>query len=278
MVIARTLRQLDRFRARARGPVGFVPTMGDLHEGHLSLLRRCRRENGAAVLSVFVNPIQFDRRDDFQKYHRDEKRDFALARREGVDCVWAPSAEEMYPAGFQTEARVRELSKPLCGTRRPGHFDGVATVVLKLFNQVRPDRAYFGMKDYQQFRIIERMVRDLDLRVKIVPCPIVREADGLAMSSRNRRLDSDERRRAARIRFALQSAGEMLESRQRSSKGELSRKFRDALAPERGDRVEYFEAVDPQTLQPRQPLKRPVLLAAAVWIGGTRLIDNLLLP
>ena len=251
--------------------LGFVPTMGDLHEGHLSLIRRSKRENRRTAVSIFVNPAQFNDEKDFLRYHRDRKRDLALLKKEKVDRVYTPSVKEMYPDGFQTWIEPGDLARGLCGRRRPGHFRGVATVVAKLFNIVRPTRAYFGMKDYQQLKIVERMVRDLDIPVKVVPCPTVREKDGLAMSSRNRRLSPFERARAARLPKALKRVKAAILSGKTTGPAQ----FKAML---KGDRVEYLEIVDPETLSPKKPLKAPFLIAAAVWVGGTRLIDNILVP
>jgi pantoate--beta-alanine ligase len=276
MKIVRTVRDLRRWVERSRGKsVGFVPTMGDLHEGHLSLLRRSRRENRLTVLSLFVNPKQFDRREDYERYHRGEKADLRKARAAGADLAFLPSEKELYPEGFQSWVTVEELQKPLCGAFRPGHFRGVATVVLKLLNLVQPRRAYFGTKDYQQYRLIGRMVKDLDLPVEIAGCPIVREPDGLAMSSRNRRLSPSERVRAADLYSALEEAAALLRSRRAPSPKEMARAFRSRLRLAKGDRVEYFECVDPESLSAPKALRPPLVLAAAVWIGGTRLIDNL---
>ncbi len=281
MTVARSAAALARYRQKlGRKSVGFVPTMGDLHEGHLSLVRRSKRENAATILSIFVNPTQFNNKEDFRIYRRPEASDLAKARAAGVDCVFMPDAEEMYPDGFQTEVNVGSnaggLARGLCGAFRPGHFAGVATVVLKLFNLVRPDRAYFGLKDYQQFKIVERMVRDLDLPVKMVGCPTVREKDGLALSSRNSRLSPAERVRAARIYAALQSTGLMIKSHPSSAKA-LRARFRQEFAADKEDTIEYLELVHPDTLEPLQTARRPSLLAAAVYVGKTRLIDNLLI-
>ncbi len=275
MVIVRSVAALRSYRNKiGRKRVGFVPTMGDLHEGHLSLLRRSANENDVTLLSIFVNPIQFDRKDDFQKYRRNEAGDLAKARAEKVDCVFLPSAKEMYPDGYQTEVQVTRLSQGLCGAFRPGHFTGVATVVLKLFNLVGPHRAYFGTKDYQQFRLVDRMAADLGLPVQIVGCPIVREPDGLAMSSRNSRMSPLERLRAARIYSALQSTALMIKSKPVCKKPAAQSHFAKALEPDRGDKIEYIEMVHPESLEPLKLARKPLVLAAAVYIGKTRLIDN----
>lgn len=278
MILARSISALTAFRNKlGRKSVGFVPTMGDLHEGHLSLIRRSNAENDATILSIFVNPIQFNSKEDFRKYRRPEAEDLAKARAASVDCLFMPTAGEMYSGGFQTEVSVKSLSQGLCGAHRPGHFAGVATVVLKLLNLVRPDRAYFGLKDYQQFKLVERMAADLALPVRIVGCPIVREADGLAMSSRNARLSPEQRRRAARIYRALQSTALMLKSKPSSANAALRARFKSELAPDREDTIEYLELVHPDSLEPLKTARRPFLLAAAVFIGKTRLIDNILI-
>ncbi|MEJ5296040.1 MAG: pantoate--beta-alanine ligase, partial [Fimbriimonadales bacterium] len=193
---------------RAGEAVHFVPTMGYFHEGHLSLMRRAKADGGRVIVSLFVNPLQFGPQEDFERYPRDFERDRAMAESVGVDAMFVPEASEMYPPDFQTQVRVQRLSQPLCGRSRPGHFEGVATVVLKLFHIVTPDRAYFGEKDYQQLRIIQQLVRDLNLTVEIVPCPIVREPDGLAMSSRNVYLTPEERAAATVLYRSLQWAQE----------------------------------------------------------------------
>jgi pantoate--beta-alanine ligase len=225
---------------------GFVPTMGAFHEGHLSLIRAARAENDLVVVSLFVNPAQFGQPEDLSRYPRDEGRDAALAEEEGVDYLFAPAPEEIYPPGFQTWVEVEALSKPLEGAFRPGHFRGVATVCLKLFNIVRPGRAYFGQKDAQQVAVIKRMVRDLDLELEICVVPTVREEDGLALSSRNVHLSPEERKAALALPRALQAHDRSLLN---------------------GLEVDYFEEAD---FEPR-------VLAAAVRVGKTRLIDNVVL-
>ena len=243
----RTVRTRDELRA-ALGDArpGLVPTMGAFHEGHLSLFRAARAENDVVVVSLFVNPAQFGQSEDLARYPRDEARDSALAAEEGVDFLFTPAADDMYPPGFQTWVDVEELSRPLEGAFRPGHFRGVATVCLKLFNIVRPARAYFGQKDAQQAAVIKRMVRDLDLDLEIRVQPTVREEDGLALSSRNVYLSPEERRTALALPRALQARDRSLLD---------------------GIEVEYFEEAD---FEPR-------VLAAAVRVGTTRLIDNVVL-
>jgi len=258
-----------------RHPLGFVPTMGDLHEGHLSLIRRSKKENKLTAVSIFVNPSQFNNKEDFKKYFRNEKADLKALKKEGVDLVFLPKAEELYPEGFQTWVQVENLSQGLCGNFRPGHFKGVATVVLKLFQLVQPNVAYFGLKDYQQFKIIERMVDDLNLSVRLVPCPTVREADGLALSSRNRRLSSEERQRAAHINLALRSLSSMIKSGRVRGKSVLENRFLVELKLTSGDKLEYLEFLHPKMLTPLKLIQSPALIVCSVWIGGTRLIDNI---
>ncbi len=256
--------------------VALVPTMGALHEGHLSLVALARRHADRVVASVFVNPVQFDRADDFSRYPRDLERDGALLAGAGADVLFAPNVDEIYPPGSQTYVTVDQLSQPLCGAHRPGHFRGVATVVLKLLTVVQPDVAVFGEKDYQQLALVRRMVRDLFLDVDVVGAPIAREADGLAMSSRNRHLDAAERRAARCLSAALDAA----EASVAAGEGRVAAVLDAAsvvLAHEPLARVEYASLVDPETLAPAASLDEPAVLALAVWIGSTRLIDNRLL-
>ncbi len=267
------------WRAR-KTSIGFVPTLGALHEGHLELIRRSRRENRRTVVSVFVNPAQFGPREDFKKYPRPFARDAALCRRAGVDALFAPASRDLYSSDDDTRVSVDRLSRPLCGGFRPGHFRGVATVVAKLFNIVQPDRAYFGEKDFQQFRVVSRLVRDLHFPVRIVPVPTVREPSGLARSSRNRFLTAKERTAAPVLARALRSAAQVLNSRRRRSRSpglaaEARRAARKILSGVPGLRVQYLEVADPRTLRPWR--SGPALVAAAVFLGRTRLIDNVLL-
>lgn len=274
MKTVRTVRALQTLSAgwRARGEtIGFVPTLGALHEGHRSLVRRARRENKRVVVSIFVNPTQFGPKEDFKRYPRPFRRDLALCRAAGVDAVFAPSAAGFYPPGFQTWVTVEELSRPLCGPFRPGHFRGVATVVLKLLNAAQAHRAYFGEKDFQQLRVVERLVRDLDVPVRVVPCPTVRERDGLALSSRNRYLTPAERRAAPLLRLALRTAAQVLRSRRNAPAAE--RAARAALARGGLRRIQYVSVVDPRTLRPWGG-RGPARIAAAIYVGRTRLIDN----
>ncbi|MGQ9778496.1 MAG: pantoate--beta-alanine ligase [Bacillota bacterium] len=263
--------------ARRRGEsIGFVPTMGYLHEGHLALVRRARAENGFVVVSIFVNPTQFGPHEDFARYPRDLPRDLELCHGAGVDLVFAPEAAEMYPPGFQTYVEVEELSRGLCGASRPGHFRGVATVVTKLFNIVGPDRAYFGEKDAQQLRVIKRLVADLNFPLEIVAVPTVREPDGLAMSSRNTYLSPQERQAALVLYRALSLAADLFTRGERRV-GEILARMRELIAAEPLARIDYVAIVDDETLAPLEEIDRPVLVALAVFIGQTRLIDNIVL-
>jgi pantoate--beta-alanine ligase len=254
--------------------VGLVPTMGYLHEGHLSLVRECRKRAAATVVSIFVNPAQFGPREDFLKYPRDYGRDAALLEKEGVDVLFFPPAEEVYPPGYQTFVEVHGLQERLCGAARPGHFRGVATVVLKMFNIVRPDMAFFGWKDAQQVIILRKMVTDLNLDVGIVACPLVREPDGLAMSSRNTYLSPEERRAALVLSRSLSEAEELIAAGERDAE-RLAGAVRSRLAAEPLARVDYVEITDMTELRPLRRLEGDVLIALAAHIGSTRLIDNL---
>jgi len=260
---------------RAGASIGFVPTMGALHEGHLSLIRRCRANNDLAVVSIFVNPTQFGPGEDFKQYPRNVERDKELLRAEAVDVLFCPTPETMYPPSFSTRVEEKLLSKPLCGISRPGHFRGVATVVLKLFNLVQPTRAYFGWKDAQQARVIQRMVRDLAVPVEIVVLPIVREPDGLAMSSRNAYLDTQQRREAVTLYESLNWARKMIDNGERSAQN-IIRGIRERIEASTSARIDYIAVVDLETLREVQAVQGTVLIALAVFFGKTRLIDNVL--
>jgi pantoate--beta-alanine ligase len=253
--------------------IGFVPTMGYLHEGHLALVRRARELSDRVVVSIFVNPIQFAPGEDYQRYPRDLERDKALLEKEGVDVLFSPKVEEMYPPGFQTYVEVKELSSGLCGRYRAGHFVGVATVVLKLFNIVQPDIAVFGEKDYQQLKVIQRMVQDLNLDVKIIPHPTVREEDGLAMSSRNTYLSPEERKSAIALYKALNLAEELINQGERRV-ATLKEKLKEFIESYPYTKVQYIEFVHPETLKEVERVDEPTLLALAVFVGKARLIDN----
>jgi pantoate--beta-alanine ligase len=262
---------------RAEGEkIAFVPTMGFLHDGHLSLIRSAREAGDVLIVSIFVNPAQFGPAEDLDAYPRDLDRDLELCRGEGVDAVFAPPAGEIYPEGFSTWVEETELSRPLCGAARPGHFRGVATVVLKLFNIVSPDLAFFGLKDYQQYRVISKVVRDLDLPVEVVGRPTVREADGLALSSRNKNLSPRERAQAVCLRRALLRARELVAGGEIAA-GAVRREMEGIIGKEPDARIDYLEFADPETLKPRETLRPGDLAAGAVFINRVRLIDNLLL-
>ena len=257
--------------------LGFVPTMGALHEGHLSLVRAAKASCEAVAASIFVNPTQFGPNEDLAKYPRSFERDRELLEKEGVELLFAPSVEEMYPAGAVTWVAVEGLSSKLDGRSRPGHFRGVTTVVAKLFHIVEPDAAFFGQKDAAQVAIVRRMVRDLNFPVEIVACPIVREPDGLAMSSRNAYLDPQQRKQALVLRRALMRVEKSWEAGEREA-GKLLAVGRDELAAEKSVRLDYLEAVDPDTLDSIEGAAHGALVAVAAFVGTTRLIDNVLLP
>lgn len=256
--------------------IAFVPTMGFLHEGHASLLKEGRRRGDILVLSLFVNPIQFGQNEDLDRYPRDLERDRTVAAECGVDILFAPEAAEMYPAGFQTSISVSELSRPLCGARRPGHFDGVATVVAKLFNIVMPDLALFGRKDHQQLALIRRMVNDLSIPVTIIGMPIIREEDGLAMSSRNAYLSAGERRAALALSRAIGAVRAAYAGGERSIEP-LRQTALSIIGGEPLLRIDYLEFRNEGTLQPAAQATDDTLLALAVFAGTTRLIDNTVL-
>ena len=269
------MRAASRAARLAGKPLGLVPTMGALHEGHLSLVRTARAGCDIVAASIFVNPRQFGPNEDLAKYPRSFERDCQMLEREGVEFVFAPSVEEMYPAGAVTWVTVEGLSEKLDGKSRPGHFRGVTTVVSKLFHVVEPDRAFFGQKDAAQVANIRRMVRDLDLPVEIVVCPIVREADGLAMSSRNAYLSAEERKSALVLSRSLQRVRQLIEAGEKDAI-RLGATGRKEISGESGVRLDYFEIVDPDTLDPVRDISRGALVAVAAYVGNTRLIDNIL--
>ncbi|MBW4841397.1 MAG: pantoate--beta-alanine ligase [Paenibacillaceae bacterium] len=287
----RTLREQlkeTRFTAATKGKqikIALVPTMGFLHEGHASLLRKARAENDLVVLSIFVNPIQFGPNEDFERYPRDPEKDLALAEREGVDFVFLPSVEEMYPQPTRTGIKVADLTDVLCGASRPGHFDGVTTVVGKLLHIVQPDRAYFGQKDAQQVAVIAQMVLDLNFDVEIVPCPIVREADGLALSSRNVYLSAEERQAALVLSRSLLAAQAKADTVANVTAGEVLAELRDSIGAEPLAVIDYVEIAEFPGLAPVaggdridvSERRSDVLIAVAVKFGNTRLIDNVIL-
>ncbi|MBM3151864.1 MAG: pantoate--beta-alanine ligase [Chloroflexi bacterium] len=271
-----TLQELRQAREALPAPVGFVPTMGYLHEGHISLARRARQECAGVVASIFVNPAQFGPNEDLAKYPRDLPRDLSLLEAAGVDLAWTPTPEVMYPPGFQTWVTVDGLAAPLEGAQRPGHFRGVATVVAKLFNAVAPQKAYFGQKDAQQAAVIRRMTGDLDFPIEIVVCPTVREADGLAMSSRNSYLSPDERQAATVIFRALSAAKAACDNGERDAET-LRRVVSGMIEGEPLARMQYVSCADYDTLEELQTVTGKALLSMAVFVGKTRLIDNFVL-
>jgi pantoate--beta-alanine ligase len=271
-----TLQELHAARSALPEPVGFVPTMGFLHAGHISLVQRARAECGGVVVSIFVNPTQFGPNEDLAKYPRDLPRDLALLESAGADLVWTPTPESMYPPGFQTWVEVEGLTRGLEGEVRPGHFRGVATIVAKLFNAVRSDKAYFGQKDAQQAAVIRRMVRDLNFPVEIEVCPTVREADGLAMSSRNVYLSVAERKAATVLFRALSAAKAAYEAGERDA-GILRGMMRDTVNAEPLARLQYVSCADYDTLEELERVTGKSLLSMAAYLGKTRLIDNFVL-
>lgn len=273
MKVVATLAELRAARSALPDPVGLVPTMGFLHEGHLSLVRQARAECASVVVSIFVNPTQFGPQEDLASYPRDLDRDLTMLREAQVDLVWTPATAEVYPPGFQTYIQAEELSRPLEGARRPGHFRGVATVVAKLFNAFLPQRAYFGQKDAQQVAVVRRMATDLNFPVDIVVCPTVREPDGLAMSSRNAYLTPAERKAAAVLYRALETARAAFLGGERDA-GQLRTAMSDVLGAEPLARPVYVSAADPETLAELNGRASRALLSMAVFFGKTALIDN----
>lgn len=276
MKTVNTLDELHAARLSLDGTVGLVPTMGYLHEGHLSLIRRAKGDCDHAVVSIFVNPAQFGPNEDLSKYPRDLERDLKLIEPLGVDIVWTPSAEVMYPNGYQTWVEVEALTHPLEGAVRPGHFRGVTTVVAKLFNAVQPHKAYFGQKDAQQAAVIRQMTRDLSYPIEIVVCPTVREQDGLAMSSRNKYLEGEDRSAALVLYRALNAAKDAYEKDERNAE-RLRQKMKEVIAAEPRAQMQYVSCADYNTLEELEIVKGKTLLSMAVFIGRTRLIDNFVL-
>ena len=264
---------LERLRCDEGKSIGFVPTMGYLHEGHRALIRESKVQNDVTVVSIYVNPTQFGPSEDYERYPRDLDRDMAICEELGVDVVFAPSDEEMYPEGFSTSVNVSGITEVLEGEFRPGHFRGVATVVLKLLNIVQPDRAYFGEKDYQQLKVIEKMVRDLDLPVQIIPVETVRERDGLALSSRNVYLSEEERDSALSIYRAFQLAQKMISEGERRSEVLINAMDELIRSHPHVTKIDYIAITDPE-LSPVQEVREGDRILIALWVGGTRLIDN----
>ncbi len=256
--------------------IGFVPTMGGLHDGHISLIKRAKDENDIVVVSIFINPIQFGPKEDFDRYPRNFESDIEKLRKEDIDILFMPDTKDMYPEDFSTYIEVKEISDKLCGKFRPGHFVGVATIVCKLFNIVMPTRAYFGQKDYQQTLVIKRMVKDLNFDVDIIICPTVREHDGVAMSTRNCYLNPNERKAASIIYKTLVSSSNLIKSGE-INPSDVSKYMIDNLVKEPLiTEIQYAGIYDPETLDPINEYKKSNLLAIALKIGDTRLIDNML--
>jgi pantoate--beta-alanine ligase len=270
------LNDLRTVRAQLPKPLGLVPTMGFLHQGHLSLVRRARQDCASVVVSIFVNPTQFGPSEDLEAYPRDISRDLALLEAAGVDLVWLPTPETMYPPDFQTWVTVEKITQTLEGAMRPGHFRGVTTVVTKLFNAVTPHKAYFGQKDAQQAIVIQQMVRDLNFPLEIIICPIIREADGLAMSSRNTYLNPDERQAATVLYRALTAAKAAFEEGERDAE-RLRRILTETIQSEPLAELKYVSVASPSTLAELEQVKAEALFSVAVYVGNTRLIDNFLL-
>lgn len=264
--------EINRMKAAVK-TVGFVPTMGYLHEGHLSLVRKSVRTADCTVVSIFVNPIQFGPQEDFEEYPRDPQHDYGLLEKEGVDVVFVPKTAEVYPEGYKTYVEVHDLQDRLCGKSRPGHFRGVCTIVLKLLNMVRPDVVFFGQKDAQQAVIIRRMVKDLDLDVSVEVLPIIRDGDGLALSSRNAYLTEEQRRQALALSRSLKEARKLIEEGERRASSVIQR-MRDIIQEEPEARIDYVEVVDLENLDPLETIIGEALIAVAVFIGRVRLIDN----
>ena len=279
MNILHSVADMHRYADRVHGRgqrIGFVPTMGFLHEGHVSLMRIARQQADVLVVSIFVNPTQFAPGEDFEKYPRDFERDRSMVAAAGADCLYYPDVSEMYPPGYQTTVCVRDVTRNLCGLSRPTHFEGVATVVAKLFNAVKPQCAVFGQKDFQQLVVIKRMVKDLNMDIDIIGAPIVREADGIAMSSRNKYLGPAEREAARCLSRALDAVCNNVQSGERSVRA-LVELARDIISAEPLGRIDYIKVCDTETLQDVESLEREAVMAVAVFFEKARLIDNAIL-
>jgi len=276
MQIARTIAEMKALRMKSLGSVGFVPTMGYLHDGHLALVKQARDDNSVVIASIFVNPTQFGPTEDFKTYPRNTERDLAMLRKERTDIVFMPPAEEMYPEGFSSWIEVENVTDRLEGSCRPGHFKGVATVVAKLFNIVEPSRAYFGQKDAQQALVIKKMVADLNMNLEVIVAPTVRESDGLAMSSRNVNLNPQERQAATVLFKALTLARNLWGKGERNAK-HMCQEMTSLISKEPLAKIEYVSIANAQTLEELSKIDSPALASLAVRIGKTRLIDNMLL-
>jgi pantoate--beta-alanine ligase len=273
MKVVETIAELRKLRLKLPKPIGFVPTMGYLHQGHLSLVKQARAENPSVVVSIFVNPTQFGPQEDFTRYPRDTKRDLALLEKEKVDLAFMPTAEEMYPTGFDSWVEVGKLAERLEGASRPGHFRGVATVVAKLFNIVQPDRAYFGQKDAQQLIVIKKMASDLDMHLEVIAVPTVREPDGLAMSSRNTYLNAEERKQATVLYQALKLAQKLYTGGEKDARV-IRQQMTVLIDKQPLAKIDYISIANAETLDELDKIKPPALVSLAVRIGKTRLIDN----
>jgi pantoate--beta-alanine ligase len=276
MIVIETIADMSYLRSNLKEPVGFVPTMGYLHEGHMSLVRKARAENKTVVASIYVNPTQFGPKEDLSKYPRDLPRDLAMLDNEGVNAVFFPSDKEMYPAGYDTWVTVENLTKPLEGEVRPTHFRGVTTVVTKLFNIVRPTRAYFGQKDAQQALVIKKMAADLNMNLKVIVCPTIREADGLAMSSRNVYLTPEQRKAAPVLNKSLQLAKSLFDGGEKDATAILA-KMTALIQKEPLGKIDYISISGTQTLAELKSVEKSALVSMAVKFGNTRLIDNIIL-
>jgi len=276
MKVTETIAGMRKLRPNLAEPVGFVPTMGYLHEGHISLVKRARTESTTVAASIFVNPTQFGPKEDFKSYPRDTERDLALLEEEKTDIVFMPSAAEMYPPRFNSWVDVQDITERLEGTSRPTHFRGVTTVVAKLFNIVRPTRAYFGQKDAQQLIVIKKMVKDLDMNLEVVACPTIREPDGLAMSSRNTHLNSEDRKAATVLYQSLNLAKEMWSQGEKNA-DKIRREMTDLIKQQPMAHIDYVSIADNETLEELEEVKPPALVSLAVKIGKPRLIDNIVL-
>ncbi|MCD6391239.1 MAG: pantoate--beta-alanine ligase [Dehalococcoidia bacterium] len=274
MEVVKTIPELRTLRQKLSGTVGFVPTMGHLHEGHLALVKQASMENSAVIVSIYVNPTQFSLSEDFADYPRDLNRDLELLRREAVDIIFVPSDDEMYPPGFSSWVEVEEVTERLEGASRPRHFRGVATIVTKLLNIVRPSRAYFGQKDAQQVAVVKRIVADLNMGVEIVVVPTVRESDGLAMSSRNIYLSSRERQAATILFQSLMLARQLWQDGEKNT-DKIQQQMTSLIQKEPLAQIDYISIADAETLEELKSIDRPALAVLAVRIGKTRLIDNM---
>jgi pantoate--beta-alanine ligase len=276
MRIARTIAEMKALRMKSLGLVGFVPTMGYLHDGHLALVKQARDDNSVVIASIFVNPTQFGPTEDFKTYPRNTERDLAMLRKERTDIVFMPSAEEMYPEGFSSWVEVEKITDRLEGSCRPGHFKGVTTIVAKLFNIVEPTKAYFGQKDAQQALVIKKMVADLNMNLEVIVAPTVRESDGLAMSSRNVNLNPQERQAATVLFKALTLARNLWGKGERNAET-IRQEMTSLISKEPLAKIEYVSIADAETLEELTEIDKPALASLAVRIGKTRLIDNMLL-